>query len=151
MIIYLKRLKSSKFVRVKAFPIYGGIGVSAPSLHGESIRTERQGRKAEFNNRPKRSRGFDINFYYADKILKTEESGKTCHSSCPSFVNATQWDYVNTFATCSIHHLTSSFSDTTLHNSGTMASGYHLYALNDPTMINGGATRMMPPLLPNSV
>ena len=33
MIIYLKRLKSSKFVRVKAFPMYGGIGVSAPSLH----------------------------------------------------------------------------------------------------------------------
>ena len=31
MIIYLKRLKSSKFVRVKAFPMYGGIGVSAPS------------------------------------------------------------------------------------------------------------------------
>ena len=36
MIIYLKRLKSSKFVRVKAFPMYGGIGVSAPSLHKES-------------------------------------------------------------------------------------------------------------------
>ena len=36
MIIYLKRLKSSKFVRVKAFPMYGGIGVSAPSLHRES-------------------------------------------------------------------------------------------------------------------
>ena len=34
MIIYLKRLKSSKFVRVKAFPMYDGIGVSAPiSLH----------------------------------------------------------------------------------------------------------------------
>ena len=32
MIIYLKRLKSSKFVRVKAFPMYGGIGLSAPSL-----------------------------------------------------------------------------------------------------------------------
>ena len=31
-----KRLKSSKFVRVKAFPMYGGIGVSAPSLHRES-------------------------------------------------------------------------------------------------------------------
>ena len=36
MIIYLKRLKSSKFVRVKAFPMYGDIGVSAPSLHRES-------------------------------------------------------------------------------------------------------------------
>ena len=36
MIIYLKRLKSSKFVRVKAFPMYGGIGVFAPSLHRES-------------------------------------------------------------------------------------------------------------------
>ena len=36
MIIYLKRLKSSKFVRVKAFPMYGGIGVSVPSLHRES-------------------------------------------------------------------------------------------------------------------
>ena len=36
MIIYLKRLKSSKFVRVKAFPMYGGIGMSAPSLHRES-------------------------------------------------------------------------------------------------------------------
>ena len=34
--MYLKRLKSSKFVRVKAFPMYGGIGVSAPSLHRES-------------------------------------------------------------------------------------------------------------------
>ena len=36
MVKYLKRLKSSKFVRVKAFPMYGGIGVSAPSLHRES-------------------------------------------------------------------------------------------------------------------
>ena len=36
MIKYLKRLKSSKFVCVKAFPMYGGIGVSAPSLHRES-------------------------------------------------------------------------------------------------------------------
>ena len=33
---YLTRLKSSKFVRVKAFPMYGSIGVSAPSLHRES-------------------------------------------------------------------------------------------------------------------
>ena len=36
MVRYLKRLKSSNFVRVKAFPMYGGIGVSAPSLHRES-------------------------------------------------------------------------------------------------------------------
>ena len=36
MVRYLKRLKSSKFVRVKAFPMYGGMGVSAPSLHRES-------------------------------------------------------------------------------------------------------------------
>ena len=36
MIMNLKRFKSSKFVRVKAFPMYGGIGVSAPSLHRES-------------------------------------------------------------------------------------------------------------------
>ena len=36
MVRYLKRLKSSKFVRVKAFPMYGDIGVSAPSLHRES-------------------------------------------------------------------------------------------------------------------
>ena len=40
MIIYLKSLKSSKFVRVKAFPMYGGIGVSAPSLHRESTDSE---------------------------------------------------------------------------------------------------------------
>ena len=31
MIIYLKRLKSSKFVRVKAFPMYDGIGMSVVS------------------------------------------------------------------------------------------------------------------------
>ena len=36
MVRYLKRLKSSEFVRVKAFPMYGGIGMSAPSLHRES-------------------------------------------------------------------------------------------------------------------
>ena len=36
MIRYLKRLNSSMFVRVKDFPIYGSIGVSAPSLHRES-------------------------------------------------------------------------------------------------------------------
>ena len=40
MIRYLKRLTSAMFVRVKAFPMYGGIiiiiGMSAPSPHGES-------------------------------------------------------------------------------------------------------------------
>ena len=36
MIRYLKRLNSSMFVRVKAFPMYGGIDVSMPSLHRES-------------------------------------------------------------------------------------------------------------------
>ena len=35
--------KSSKFVRVKAFPMYGGIGVSAPSLHRESTDSDRMG------------------------------------------------------------------------------------------------------------
>ena len=28
--------KTSKFVRVKAFPMYGGLGMSAPSLHRQS-------------------------------------------------------------------------------------------------------------------
>ena len=32
-----KAFKSSKFVRVKAFLMYGGIGVSAPSLHTDSL------------------------------------------------------------------------------------------------------------------
>ena len=36
MIRHLKRLISSVFECVKAFPMYGGIGVSAPSLHRES-------------------------------------------------------------------------------------------------------------------
>ena len=38
MIRYLKRLISSMFVCVKAFPtcMYGGMGVSTPSLHRES-------------------------------------------------------------------------------------------------------------------
>ena len=36
MIRYPKRLKSSTFVRVKVFPMYGGMGVSTPSLHRES-------------------------------------------------------------------------------------------------------------------
>ena len=36
MIRYLKRLKSLMFVCVKAFPMYGGIGVSTPSLHRQS-------------------------------------------------------------------------------------------------------------------
>ena len=33
---YLKRLKSSRLGRVQAFPMYGGLGMSAPSLHRES-------------------------------------------------------------------------------------------------------------------
>ena len=37
MIRYLKRLNSSTFVRVKVFPMYGGIGMSAPSLHRDSL------------------------------------------------------------------------------------------------------------------
>ena len=36
MIRYLKRLKSSRLGRVQAFPMYGGLGMSAPSLHRES-------------------------------------------------------------------------------------------------------------------
>ena len=36
MVRYLKRLKSSRLGCVQAFPMYGGIGVSAPSLHRES-------------------------------------------------------------------------------------------------------------------
>ena len=36
MIRYLKRLKSSAFGCVQAFPMYGGIGMSVPSLHRES-------------------------------------------------------------------------------------------------------------------
>ena len=37
--IYLKRLKSSRLGRVQAFPMYGGLGMSAPSLHIESLPT----------------------------------------------------------------------------------------------------------------
>ena len=33
---YLKRLKSSRLGRVQAFPMYGGLDMSAPSLHRES-------------------------------------------------------------------------------------------------------------------
>ena len=33
---YIKRLKSSRLGRVQAFPMYGGLGMSAPSLHRES-------------------------------------------------------------------------------------------------------------------
>ena len=36
MVRYLKRLKSSKLGRVQAFAMYGGLGMSAPSLHRES-------------------------------------------------------------------------------------------------------------------
>ena len=33
---YIKRHKSSRLGRVQAFPMYGGPGMSAPSLHRES-------------------------------------------------------------------------------------------------------------------
>ena len=36
MVRYLKRLKSSRLGRVQDFPMYGGLGMSAPSLHRES-------------------------------------------------------------------------------------------------------------------
>ena len=36
MVRYLKRLKSSRLGRVQALPMYGGLGMSAPSLHKES-------------------------------------------------------------------------------------------------------------------
>ena len=36
MVRYLKRLKFSRLGRVQAFPMYGGLGMSAPSLHRES-------------------------------------------------------------------------------------------------------------------
>ena len=36
MVRYLKKLKSSRLGRVQAFPMYGGLGMSAPSLHRES-------------------------------------------------------------------------------------------------------------------
>ena len=36
MVRYLKRLKSSRLGRVQAFPMHGGLGMSAPSLHRES-------------------------------------------------------------------------------------------------------------------
>ena len=36
MVRHLKRLKSSRLGRVQAFPMYGGLGMSAPSLHRES-------------------------------------------------------------------------------------------------------------------
>ena len=36
MVRYLKSLKSSRLGRVQAFPMYGGLGMSAPSLHRES-------------------------------------------------------------------------------------------------------------------
>ena len=36
MVRYLKRLKSSRLGRVQAFPMYGGLGMSAPSLYRES-------------------------------------------------------------------------------------------------------------------
>ena len=33
MVRHLKRLKSSRLGCVQAFPMYGGLGMSAPSLH----------------------------------------------------------------------------------------------------------------------
>ena len=36
MVRYLKRLKASRLGRVQAFPMYGGLGMSGPSLHRES-------------------------------------------------------------------------------------------------------------------
>ena len=36
MVRHLKRLKSSRLRRVQAFPMYGGLGMSASSLHRES-------------------------------------------------------------------------------------------------------------------
>ena len=42
MIIYLKRLKSSKFVRVKAFPMYGGIGVLPYAYYILSVEVRRR-------------------------------------------------------------------------------------------------------------
>ena len=36
MVRYLKRLQSSRLGRVQAFPMYGGLGMSVPSLHRES-------------------------------------------------------------------------------------------------------------------
>ena len=36
MVRYLRRLKSSRLGRAQAFPMYGGLGMSAPSLHRES-------------------------------------------------------------------------------------------------------------------
>ena len=40
MVRYLKRLKSSRLGRVQAFPMYGGLGMSAPSLHRELESTD---------------------------------------------------------------------------------------------------------------
>ena len=36
MVRYLKRLKSYRLGRVQALPMYGSLGMSAPSLHRES-------------------------------------------------------------------------------------------------------------------
>ena len=41
MVRYLKRLKSSRLGRVQAFPMYGGLGMSAPSLHRESTGSDK--------------------------------------------------------------------------------------------------------------
>ena len=39
-----KKTKSSTFVHVKAFPMYGGMGVSIPSLNRESLMREEEHR-----------------------------------------------------------------------------------------------------------
>ena len=65
MIIYLKRFKSSKFVRVKAFPMYGGIGVSAPFLHRESTDSLINHFYAVFVWRPERQEARNAPMIYA--------------------------------------------------------------------------------------
>ena len=40
-----KKALNPQFVRVKAFPMYGGIGVSAPSLHRESTDSDDQSQR----------------------------------------------------------------------------------------------------------
>ena len=42
MVRHLKRLKSSRLGRVQAFPMYGSLGMSVPSLHRESTESLRK-------------------------------------------------------------------------------------------------------------
>ena len=55
MVRYLKRLKSSRLGRVQAFPMYGGLGMSAPSLHREStdslIKKKKKKKKGSWRKR----------------------------------------------------------------------------------------------------